>query len=561
MASIQLCMLNSQYIHAAPAPWCLKKGIEVYARSSHTVHITEGTVNEAPEVLLRRITAAPAQIYGFSCYIWNITMVEQLAAQLRAVVPNAYIVYGGPEATHRAEELLQHGVADAVICGEGEVPLAQLLDAYEQRQLPVPITGVWYRNGTQITQNGIYVSKELPPAPDDDTEYISRLNGRIAYIETSRGCPFSCAFCLSGRAENVRFRSEKESLRRLIALANSGAQTIKLVDRTFNCNPSRTYRMLCALMEGYGKAYPKSVCFHFEVAADLFDEQTLELLAHAPIGLFQLEAGIQSFHADTLAAISRKTDTDRLYAVLHRLIVQNNIHVHVDLIAGLPFEDEARFAESFDRAYSLQPHMLQFGFLKLLHGSRLRAEAPLYAFDAAPQPPYEVRATKWLTPQALQRMHRAEDALDRVYNSGRFRRTAAYLLRVTGMSPFALYQLLGERTANHASGIALRDYAALLLQVGKTLPNVSYDSLRDTMVCDWLATVRGGKLPPCLRVTDAHFAKGTAAAREKLNIPPHAFAAALLYADGVKIAVADYRAFDPVNKQYTVTVYDLHAFI
>ncbi len=548
MATITLCMLNSQYIHAAPAPWCLKKGIETYSRQPHTVQIVEGTVNEAPEAVLRRLAAQPADAYGFCCYIWNITRVLELIPVLKANSPGTKILLGGPEAAHRAVELLSFPAVDGVFCGEGEVPLAMLMDRLDEAQVPDDIPGLWTVRNGQVKDNGFYYSRELPPPPDDEA-YISALHGRIAYIEISRGCPFSCAFCLSGRQEPLRFRPVEESIARLVKLANSGTRTVKLVDRTFNCNPKRTYDIIDRLIDLRGKAFPENVCFHFEVGADLFDERTLHRLSEAPVGLFQLEAGIQSFHPDTLAAVSRKTDTVHLYDILHRLIQMGNMHVHVDLIAGLPYEGEASFGASFDRAYSLQPHMLQFGFLKLLHGSRLRAQRTEFGFAAQDAPPYQIQRTNWLTPAELDGMKATEDALDRMYNCGRFRRTAAYAMKAAQLGAYAFYKTVGAMM-QYAPDVDLDGYTAVLFDALKKLPGVDAAALRDEMVKDRLATVRGGKLPAVLRVADEQFGPLTRTGREKLQIPAAHYGGALLYYGGLRLLAADYRHKDPVTGQY-----------
>jgi hypothetical protein len=294
------------------------------------------------------------------------------------------------------------------------------------------------------------------------------------------------------------------------------------------------------------------VCFHFEVGADLFDGRTLHRLSEAPVGLFQLEAGIQSFHPDTLAAVSRKTDTVHLYDILHRLIQMGNMHVHVDLIAGLPYEGEASFGASFDRAYSLQPHMLQFGFLKLLHGSRLRAQRTEFGFAAQDTPPYQIQRTNWLTPAELDGMKATEDALDRMYNCGRFRRTAAYAMKAAQLGAYAFYKTVGAMM-QYAPDVDLDGYTAVLFDALKKLPGVDAAALRDEMVKDRLATVRGGKLPAVLRVADEHFGPLTRTGREKLQIPAAHYGGALLYYGGLRLLAADYRHKDPVTGQYRLT--------
>ena len=290
------------------------------------------------------------------------------------------------------------------------------------------------------------------------------------------------------------------------------------------------------------------------MGADLFDDRTLDLLATAPAGLFQMEAGLQSFHEPTLQAVSRKTDLDKLCRNLKRLLRPGNIHVHIDLIAGLPYEDLETFAGSFNRAYGLRPHMLQLGFLKLLHGSRLRRQAEELGIVYREDPPYTFIRSGWLDEADAARLERLEDVLDRLHNSGRFRLTLAYALRAAGMPPFALLDALADgllRRGIQPDGMSLDAYTAAIFEELAALPGINRGRLRDVMVCDRLAAVRGGLLPPCLQVTD----KALGRLKRRLAEAEPAGGqrgAAILYSFGGRAVMVRYDAPDPVTNRYAL---------
>ncbi len=340
-----------------------------------------------------------------------------------------------------------------------------------------------------------YITEEIPPSPYVP-EYFEALGGRIAYLETSRGCPFSCAFCLSGRCGGVRYYPMERAREEVLLLANSGTATVKFVDRTFNANRDRARGLMAFIVSEYGKRIPMGVCFHFEIAGDLLDEATLALFAEAPAGLFQVEIGLQSFHEETLAAVCRKTDTEKLTRAVRHLLSSNTVHVHVDLIAGLPQEDMATLLSGFERAYRLQPHQLQLGFLKRLHGSPMADEPQRYPATFSDTAPYEVRSTPWLSAAELSRLHVLENALDRVYNSRRFPRTLRYLTDTVGLSPVTVFEAVGNRLGTQPP--QLDALTALLWELFSAHPQVSAGDLRDAMVCDRMATTPAAVLPAFL---------------------------------------------------------------
>lgn len=547
-----LCALNSQYVHSTLAPWCLKAAAQAWCVRPQEIVVLEGTVNQTEEEILARLLEQQADVLAFSCYIWNIGMVKRLLLRLAG---KATIVLGGPEVSFCAEALLeQYPQVTAIQTGEGERSFAMLLDRLEAGEPLAGIPGLCCREEDGRIVCAPTAPPEAEPPSPYTPDYFEALQGRIAYLETSRGCPFSCGFCLSGRHEGVRFFSLERAKRELLMLANSGARTVKLVDRTFNCRPERAYELIRFLMDQTGVGFPSTVRFHFEVAADLFDDRTIALLNSAPPGLFQLEAGLQSFHPPTLEAVTRRTDLARLCRNLRQLLAPGNVHVHIDLIAGLPYEDITEFSRSFNRAYSLQPHMLQLGFLKLLHGSRLRREAAKYSYAYAEEPPYEVKSCHWMDPEDLDRLHRLEDALERLYNSGRFRYTLAYVLERTGCEPFALYDGFAsylEKQGVIPAGIALDVYTSLAQAYFLTLPGVDALRLRDVLACDSLASNGVGRLPPCLHIEDKRLSrvKRSLAAAGPLGARR---GVAILYSFGGRAVVAEYGERDPVTTRYAL---------
>lgn len=507
-SDIVICTLNSQYIHSSLAPWCLLAGLKAYGEPTAVSMVIEGTINEKVEEVAARIVAVKPQIIGFSCYIWNITAMYQLIELVKQNLPQSFIVLGGPEVSYNIIQVMtKHALVDYCIAGEGERPFALLCNAVLHGESPAGIEGVSYRQGEQIVLSEPYIASEDPPSPYT-AEYLEALQGRIAYLETSRGCPYSCAFCLSGRCGNARFFDIERAKQELLLLANSGTQTVKLVDRTFNANRKRAVELFRFIIEHYGTVIPNGVCFHFEIAGDILDDETISLLATAPVGAVQLEIGLQSFNPQTLKAIHRKTNVERLKSNIRRIVENGNMHIHIDLIAGLPYEDMESFAQSFDTAYSLQPHMLQMGFLKLLHGAPMREQPENFPCSFSQTPPYQVTQTPWLNSQELEILHAAEQALDRIYNSGRFRRTLAYLLQTLDITPFELFSEFGvfmrEQTVMRLS---LDEYTASIFTYFCQKTGVDRMILRDIMVCDRLATNASGLLPPVLRIDNANLKK------------------------------------------------------
>ena len=541
---VVICALNSKFVHSTLAPWYLKAAAGSFADCV----VVEGTVNESFDQLYERILKEKPDKVAFSTYIWNVKIVLILAEHLKNEL-GTEIVLGGPEVSYNAGDLLEkYPFVDCIISGEGEKPFAQLCkgEPYDK------IDGLCYKKLWGVSIKPPCISFDDPPNPYTD-EYFERLVGRIAYIETSRGCPFSCAFCLSGRCGGVRFFDLEESKRRILLLANSGTQTVKFIDRTFNADRKRARKIFSFIIEKYGREIPKGVCFHFEIEGELLDDETFELLKTAPSGLFQFEIGVQSFNGQTLSSINRKCNLDKLCKNISKVIELGNIHTHIDLIAGLPYEDVESFKKSFNLAYALKPHMLQLGFLKLLHGSSLRAEATKLKIDFTDTPPYEIRSTQWMTSGELSKLHILEDVFEKMYNSRRFGLTCSYLDSLTD-NHFDMYAGFAQYVADYGVKNTLDDFTKAIFDFFTTKAEVDKKILRDTLAIDRLATNRMGALPDFLKVKcenlkkTLNFLEESTETKRKKNVKR----AACALLTEKKIAYVDYDECNYVTNRFLV---------
>lgn len=536
--NVALIALNSKYIHSSLGVWYILAGLKEYG-GGHNACVLEGTINQDTPEVIDAIVSKNPDVVGFSCYIWNITKIKEIAKAVKAALPHCVIIFGGPEVSFNAAEVLeQNEFVNYVISGEGEYPFAALCDAIASGG-STDIDGVCTRGNIKPP----YISNAQPPSPYS-SEYFDALGGRIAYFEASRGCPFNCAFCLSSRCTGVVNIDLERVERELLALANSGAKTIKFVDRTFNAHKVRAKSIIRFICSNYGKKIPSGVCFHFEIAADILDSELIELLTSAPIGAIQLEIGMQSFNEKTLEYINRKTNTAALIENINKLVAARNMHIHVDLIAGLPYEDVASFKDSFNKAYYLGSDMLQLGFLKLLYGAPMREDSQKFPCEYSAEPPYEVISTPWLTSDDIKSLKAIEDAVDRAYNSGRFKDTIAYAVGC-GHTPFDVFLHISQRI-KCSEGVSLQRYTEQLYGALLTLDGVNGEDLRDNMVCDLFATTKGAKLPKLLQRADARLKKAHALVP---NIKDTMYAVAILYSKN-KIVYANYTTPDPITKRY-----------
>lgn len=438
--TILLTTLNAKFIHSSLALRCLRTAC--LQKGAAPVFTAEYTINQNASDILRHIYQFHADIIGFSCYIWNIEMTCHLICLIKKVMPQVTVFAGGPEVSYTARSILeQHEDIDYVLQGEGEVVVPALIRALQSGRKGLVIPGVLGRDAA----GHICGDETFQEVDDLDTlpfpyegEDLSALSHKIMYYESSRGCPFHCQYCLSGMSDAVRFRSVSRVIRELELFVQAGVRQIKFVDRTFNCNP-RHYRPLIEYMIHV----KKEINFHLEIEPGVLTEVDLALLAKAPRGRIQMELGIQSTYGPTLEAIHRHNDWPHIEYIMEKLVSYGTIHLHLDLIVGLPYETFSHLRQSFNDIYALHPHKLQIGFLKLLKGSGIRRDYPgQYRYD--PCGPYEVLETAWLPYERIQYLKVFEDVFERTYNAGKFRYTLSFLERFFTADFFRLYDIVTQ---------------------------------------------------------------------------------------------------------------------
>ncbi len=434
---ILLVAINAKYIHSNPAVYSLKAYAREYAAYTETA---EYTINHRTEMILQEIYKRQPDVLLFSCYIWNIAYVCEIAKEMHKLRPDLPIWAGGPEVSYESRLFLeQHPEFRGVIRGEGEETFRQLCSHYMDGPDLNQVKGLIFRN----SRKELMETPHREPLSMDELpffyEHLENWENRIIYYETSRGCPFSCSYCLSSIEKNLRFRRLSLVYRELAHFLLERVPQVKFTDRTFNCNHEHALSIWRFLKE-----HDNGVTnFHFEIAADLLTKEELELLATLRPGLVQLEIGVQSANKATLKEVCRITDLQRLETAVKRLKEAGNVHLHLDLIAGLPLEGLESFQESFDRIYRLHPHQLQLGFLKVLKGSRMYEKRKDYGILHQDAPPFEVLATDWLSYEELMCIKRVEEMLEVYYNSGQFGMTMQVLEEAFD-SPFELFYRLGE---------------------------------------------------------------------------------------------------------------------
>ncbi len=428
-----LVAINAKYIHSNPAIYSLK----AYAGEipGVQVELAEYTINQQQEEILADIYGRKPDAVGFSCYIWNSNMVRGLLAELPKLLPQIKLWLGGPEATYDGETLLsRYPMLTGIMVGEGEATFRELLEYYgglNGKELK-EIAGLCLPTGYTVAR-GTLDMNELP-FPYGDLEAFEN---KIIYYETSRGCPFRCSYCLSSVEKSVRMRSMEMVKKELQYFLDHRVKQVKFVDRTFNCNREHAVAIWRYLKENDNGV----TNFHFEISADLLREEEIDLLNSLRPGLVQLEIGVQSVNPATLKAIERVMDLERLETVVEKIRIGGRVHQHLDLIAGLPFEDYESFRASFNRVYRMRPEQLQLGFLKVLKGSAMAERAKQYGICHLSCPPYEVLSTDWLSYEDILRLKRVEKMLELYYNSGQFGHTLPVLEKAFTDS-FSMYEEL-----------------------------------------------------------------------------------------------------------------------
>ena len=414
---IVLFAMNGSYSHTCLAVYCLRGALE---GAGYAPKIIESNLRDRRDEVLQWLYKEKADIYSFSCYIWNITEMLSIAKDLKALLPNSKLVFGGPEVSYDTERFDTDSFIDHIVCGEGERAICQICDAVSRGEsLSRIILG---EKAEVMGDEGILYR---------DGDYQS---GKMLYYESSRGCPYNCAYCLSSAEQGMRLKSVEQTLADLLEFEklSQDIKVIKFVDRTFNCDRRRANAIWRALDdEKYTKTY------HFEICASLLDEESFRVLSRLPKGKVQLEIGLQSTNRGTLDEVSRHIDSSQVLSATKRIHEMGNIHVHLDLIAGLPYEDYKSFKRSFNDAY-FSCDMLQLGFLKLLHGTDLRRNAERYGIVYSSTPPYNVLQTADMSRDELYRLWGIASLLDRYYSSAKFELCLDFAVKKAD-SPFDFY--------------------------------------------------------------------------------------------------------------------------
>ena len=444
---ILLTAINAKYIHSNLAVYSLK----AYAKDPG-VEIAEYTINQTVDSILGSLYERRPDILCFSCYIWNLDYVESLAREFAKICPETEIWLGGPEVSYDAGEVLRRlPKVRGVMKGEGEATFAGLCRAYRKGEDKGPeavmarerelsgLQGITYRTMEgEFRENPWREPLDLSEIPFVYEEMELPAH-KILYYESSRGCPFACSYCLSSIDKKLRFRDLDLVKKELQFFIDREVPQVKFVDRTFNCSHSHALAVWKYIMEhDRGKTN-----FHFEIAADLLNEEELALISHMRPGLIQLEIGVQTVNPDTIREIRRKMDLEKVERAVERIRKGRNIHQHLDLIAGLPMEDLESFRRSFDRVYRMKPDQLQLGFLKVLKGSYMKEMEQEYELQHTERPPYEVLSTRWLSYADILLLKGVEDMVENYYNSGQFSHTLE-ALSARYDSPFRMFEELWE---------------------------------------------------------------------------------------------------------------------
>ena len=478
---ILLVACNAKYIHSNLAVYDLQAYASDYA--DHIV-LKEYTINQQKDDIMRDIYLEHPDVVCVSCYIWNLSFVKELMADLIKILPGADFWAGGPEVSYDAEKFLtENSEFKGVMVGEGEETFKELAGYYVKKnpQDLKDMTGICYRDGDQIIHNGWRQIMDLSSIPFIYKD-LSEFKNRIIYYESSRGCPFSCSYCLSSIDKKLRFRDTETVKKELQFFIDNKVPQVKFVDRTFNCKHDHAMAIWKYINE-----HDNGVTnFHFELSADLLREEELQEMSTMRPGLIQLEIGVQSTNPDTIKAIHRTMDFEKLKGIVDRIHSFGNIHQHLDLIAGLPYEDYDSFRHSFNDVYALKPQQLQLGFLKVLKGSHMMEMCREYGIVYKTQEPYEVLSTKWLDYDHVLKLKTVENMVEVYYNSGQFQNTLEYLEKFFP-DAFSIYERLGsfymEKGYGDVSHTRMRRYE-ILLEFLEDVPEISMDQVKDQMVYD-----------------------------------------------------------------------------
>ena len=543
---ILLVACNAKYIHSNLAVYDLQAYASDYA--DHIV-LKEYTINQQKDDIMRDIYLEHPDVVCVSCYIWNLSFVKELMADLIKILPGADFWAGGPEVSYDAEKFLtENSEFKGVMVGEGEETFKELAGHYVEKnpQNLKDMTGICYRDGDQIIHNGWRQIMDLSSIPFIYKD-LSEFKNRIIYYESSRGCPFSCSYCLSSIDKKLRFRDTETVKKELQFFIDNKVPQVKFVDRTFNCKHDHAMAIWKYINE-----HDNGVTnFHFEISADLLREEELQEMSTMRPGLIQLEIGVQSTNPDTIKAIHRTMDFEKLKGIVDRIHSFGNIHQHLDLIAGLPYEDYDSFRHSFNDVYALKPQQLQLGFLKVLKGSHMMEMCREYGIVYKTQEPYEVLSTKWLDYDHVLKLKTVENMVEVYYNSGQFQNTLEYLENFF-QDAFSIYERLGsfymEKGYGDVSHTRMRRYE-ILLEFLEDVPEISMDQVKDQMVYD-LYLRENLKSRPGFARDQKPFERQVWDFRKREKVAKNAHVE--VFADG-KVLLFDYADRDPLTNNAHVT--------
>lgn len=476
---VKIMAVNSKYVHTLLSPYYLKENCDFKDK----IEIVQCNINQNINEVCKIALAGNPKVIAMPCYIFNVEYLLQLIDIIESKSPQTIILLGGPEASFEYDNLLDK--VDVIITGEGEIAFNEFMHDMEK--------------SSYVLQKRVYkgkVSSFKSIKSPYSTDYFKDVKGKIAYFEASRGCPYSCAYCMSGE-DGLRCFDLSRIFVELEKFKGADIRVLKFVDRTFNAKKSYAKEILRFLIKNY-KEY--NFGFHFEIAADILDDEFIDIVASSPKGLFQFEIGVQSFNEQTLSSALRKTNLNLLIKYLEKLIKTKKSHIHTDLIAGLPYEGYESFVQGFNKLYALKSDMLQLGFLKVLKGSKLKGMLDS-GYKYSNKPPYEIISTPYISDSELQLLKCAEESCDKYYNSGLFKQTLEYFVKYNA---YDFYLQLGKRI--YGKSLSLFDKVQILYD----FLCESNDStlVKGLMTIDYLKTNNSRILPNCLKFEyDKKFAK------------------------------------------------------
>lgn len=499
MMKVILSALNSKYVHTSLAI----RYIKAYCNNEYPdAVIAEYSINDNLDFILRELYRMKPDVLAFSCYIWNIDHVLNLCSNFKKIRPDTVIILGGPEVSFDSKTIMENNISiDYIIKGEGEESFLQLLRKLTVNDYNVDeIPGLVHRKDKRVFSNDGNCTIENINTLVFPYQDLEELKGRILYYEASRGCPFNCSYCLSSTIKGVRYLNINRVKQELDYFIAKEVGLVKFVDRTFNANKSFARDIIEHVFDKSNKT-----SFHFEITASLIDDDFLELTRQLPKGLIQFEIGVQSTNKETLKAINRPISFESIKNKVTRILEEGNIHVHLDLIAGLPYEDLTSFKKSFNEVYSLKPDKLQLGFLKLLKGASIRVEADGNHYKYREQPPYQVLSNKWMAFDDMLELYDIEDIVEKLYNSHRFNLSIRYLIS-NSQSAFDFYRDFSAywvRQGHHSHSHNPKFLYRVLYEYSLTKENLNVPLVRELLKFDYLYTSKAVELPDYFESVDS----------------------------------------------------------